>query len=548
MRSRADETHFRVLLDRVLDKRPLNREEEAQYARLRAAYPALRLEAAVLQALSDMEAQPTHRSHALAEAALAALAQPALQEERVSGSRPTRQRRRYRIGLAAGLVIVVLASATLAAWVWRTRNAIGPAAPMARAELVYASGDVRVGGSTPLSTVDLHGALLSTGQTIRTRAGRACVVLDPQIDVCLDEYSQVHLTRFGGRHRRLTLLQGKVGLKLARQPRSFDFTVVAGTVENTAVGTSFTVTKRPDAVHTTVLEGHVRVRTLDANGHRVQHAVGAHHRLAIEGHNAKRTTLARVQEAPEWAVIETAQLWKGRSSATLHVDGSPRGAEVWLDDWLVGRAPLTTLVPPGRQRVAVRLDRLHLLGQTVTFRAGERTTLKFVPPQAFPRTPGEPYEGPRPDAHRAPNRPVQTQARGPSAAALLSEARRLMVDRKYRKAASRYRTLRSMYPSSAEARTVLVALAQLALEHDRDPEAALHLLNEYLSGGPSALTQEARYLRIRTLEQLGFLRLEREAIEAFLAEYQHSFHTKRLKLRLAELRQVGRPAGSPRRP
>jgi outer membrane protein assembly factor BamD (BamD/ComL family) len=118
---------------------------------------------------------------------------------------------------------------------------------------------------------------------------------------------------------------------------------------------------------------------------------------------------------------------------------------------------------------------------------------------------------------------------------LLNEARALLRQGRWAKAASSYRRLRQLHPKSSEARTVAVALGQLELDRLGQPQAAKNSFQNYLDAGGGALSQEARYGKLRALRALGERSAEREAIHQYLALYPASANAPALERRKSAL-------------
>lgn len=534
---------FSELLDKLLEGEELSGPERAEYDALLAADPKLRVEADVLLEMGQLEAPATPESRRLADAALKAFqAQQAAAPAKV---RPrSRLRARRKPLLVAGSVFAACAAALLvyrgtetqpeAPLATRHEPAVDADAPppttigLTRVELTYRSGAVEVvdaNGKAPEG--DGHARLLQEGQTIRVADGSACFVLDPGIDICLDANSRLHIAQVAGAERRFELERGRVGLQLDHQPRGFSVTVVAGGVESTAVGTAFSVALESDsAVHTTVMEGRVRVEN-DAK----REFVSAHHRLSLRGKRAEQVTLTRAEESEEWAVVDPARLWQDHRAAVLTVEGGQAGAQVMLDGQLIGVTPLTTLVTAGTRQLELRRAGRPLWSNTVELSAGQEQRVRYeeeadVAPALEPRS-----HRSGPPRHRpAGKEPESVSARG-----MLSQARQLVASRQFEEAAKAYEAVRAEFPGSPEARAVLVALAQLELEHRHTPTGAEKWIKAYLSNGPGPLTQEAEYLHLRVLKAQARPEEERAAIATHLQAYPDSFHHAALKRRLAQL-------------
>lgn len=121
----------------------------------------------------------------------------------------------------------------------------------------------------------------------------------------------------------------------------------------------------------------------------------------------------------------------------------------------------------------------------------------------------------------------------PSAAGLLESARRELERGNARAAHSLYERLRSSYPASPEARTVLVTMGKLELDLGR-PERALASFDAYLAAG-GALALEAQSGKIRALRALGHADGERRAIREYLSRFPNGFEAPALARRLSAL-------------
>jgi hypothetical protein len=412
---------------------------------------------------------------------------------------------------------------------------------LTRAELVYASGVVKVEGRQ--ATVGR--VLLAEGTHISTGEGVACVLVDSDINLCLAPHSDMRLAALHVPHRVVELGSGVLATRLSTQPDGYQLTIKAGDVASTAVGTAFSVERRAGApILTTVLNGKVRV----AHGGS-QRVVNAHERARSSSNEVQVSSLSRTEEASSWALLGPTMLWNDPISARLELSGEPTGVEALFDGQLVGRAPLSSLVPVGTHRVVVRRGDTVMLDQDVYFNAGESHTLSFAEPPPAPKAAPErrrkhsrkSFERESlaakvaPDADLAPvvlEPPVNA---GPSPADLLRSARRLVRDGQLRAAVDTYHSLRRVYPDSQEAHTVLVSLGQLQLSALHDPAEALRLLDLYLQRG-GTLSEEARLTRIHALRALRRTKDEAKAIAEFLVRHPRSFEDSTLRARLADLR------------
>jgi TolA-binding protein len=263
----------------------------------------------------------------------------------------------------------------------------------------------------------------------------------------------------------------------------------------------------------------------------------AHQRAVLGSSRTSVEPVVRASESRHWALVRNTKLWKGPDSSVLDLSRAPEGAEVVLNGQLIGQAPLSSLIPAGSHRLELRLNGARLLERSLFAEAG-KAALQGVEIDALAPPPEQPAPvAPEPEVAASPEGRERdgVEAEGPTAAQLIGVARRLMQQGRWTEAAFAYRELRQAYPESVEARTVLVPLGQLELDHLSHATAARELFEQYLSGGDGPLAQEARYALIRALRELGERRQEREAVATFLERFPESLEAGALRRRLQEL-------------
>lgn len=420
--------------------------------------------------------------------------------------------------------------------------------PLTRAELVYASGEVNVEGKRATA----GRVLLSEGTHIQTGDGVACVLVDSDINLCLAAHSDMRLAMLYTPLRRVELGSGILATRLSTQPEGQNLTIAAGDVTSAAVGTAFSVERTPgQPVVTTVMNGKVRV----AHG-TAQKLVNAHERAQSSDNVVQVNSLTRTEEASSWALLGPTMLWHDPVSATLELNGEPAGAEAWLDGQLIGRAPLSSLVPVGGHRLIVRKETTVLLDEELHWNAGESRAIVYRAEEVVTPAPREVRRARNRKASArnreelaakvAPEPPVRESAEpapalvpenagAPTPAELLRSARRQVRDGRLRAAVETYESLRTEYPRSEEAHTVLVSLGQLQLTALHDPARSLELLDAYLVRG-GTLSEEARLTRIHALRELHRTQEESAAIAEFLLKHPRSFEDNTLRARLTDLR------------
>jgi hypothetical protein len=384
------------------------------------------------------------------------------------------------------------------------------AAAAARAELVMASGKVRVGGSE----AEVGRAPLAIAQRISTGEGRACLTIDPGIFVCLATHTEIVLESLLESDLRARVARGTAIAALDRQATGRTFSLTAGGVTATALGTVFSVerTGGPGAVGVTVMKGSVRVASGGATERLGPHA---QLRFSAEAPRAARRSVGRTEEARLWALIAPRDLWANPELGVLEIAGEA-GDTVQIDAEGPLPLPVSAFVPAGKRRVTVSFAGSRGEATTlVDVVAGEIRRVTSLEPDALP------------DARTPRSKPA-------NAGALLAAARRELALGNTRGALSLYRRLRQAFPASPEARTVLVTTGKLELDLS-EPAAALASFDDYLRGG-GALSPEALAGKIRALRALGRTDEERRVIRQYLERYPNGFEAPVLKQRLASPR------------
>jgi hypothetical protein len=532
------------LMDREALGEMLSADDTTFCERFAGANPASRRELELLEELEQLDAAPSASSRAIVDGALARLAAETakVEHEEVSQLKSARMPRVVWFSGAAAAAAVGLALWLLPAKKQVAVETIQPPVGAARIELMYSTGDVRVDGK-PVNGLSVP---LAEGSTLAVGDGSACLAMDPGIDVCTKGNTQLRLSRTHSIWRRLDLESGKVAVQLVPQPDGWRFSIVADGVWSTAVGTAFTVEHgAAEGVRTTVLNGKVRV---GSDGGREQ-IVTAHQRAHVHAGTSALEAVSRSDESPEWALLRPASLWSNPVSATLQLRGVPANAEILLDAQAIGEGALSTVVPAGAHSVQVRVNGVVTAARDFTAQAGQLSVLSFsaqelAPPAAQPPAVIEPHASVRVTGiHHNVETPATAEpvaqavpAAAPSAAEMLAEAHKQMRASRFDEAAAQYQALRQAYPDSAEARTVLVSLAELQVDRLGSPDLALRNLDRYLEGGNGALVEEARRVRIRALRTLGNHDGEASAIEEFLAAHPKSFQAPALRQRMGELK------------
>jgi hypothetical protein len=346
--------------------------------------------------------------------------------------------------------------------------------PVATSVVEYAAGSVQIDGERAVS-----GARVPVGATVSAAGGPVCVAVEARIHACLATGATIRLSHVFESKRRVDLLSGRVAVALDPLPKGERFSVVANGSWSTAVGTAFTVELLPDgSVRTVVHEGKVAVGAEQSSDHVSGHKIGLSHGadVRVDPPEPHATT-----ETPEWAALARVA---GRSIEGPSAEVAPVAAE-----------ESAALAP------ALETEKPAIAGG-----------------QAAPA---------RGHAEEAPAEPETPES-------LLAAARQSLRAQKWSDAASAYRHLVQSFPTSPEARTVLVPLAQLEVDRLGQPVQALQDLDAYLARGGS-LALEARLAKIRAYRALGRTDAEARAIEETLAAHPGTLDARELRERLNAL-------------
>jgi hypothetical protein len=445
----------------------------------------------------------------------------ATRRPRLRGALP--ERLRLWSLVAAGLALAVASAAAL---LGRSRGPTTPlvaAAPatkvqsgarqmapeLAHSELVLSAGEVLVDGRAPR----LEHRALSVGQVLATGVGRACFTIDPAIDVCLAEHSQVHLESVVASSIRVRVETGLALASLSRRNAGSTFALLAGDVSALAHGTIFAARHDGDEAEIIVVEGSVAVSRSTGRSEEL----GAHSRVVVDstGNVSERSNV-------DQAAAEHLLTLRAANGIRLHAafgvleleSRAPSAARASIDGGPVLPLPLQSVIGVGRHRVTWRDAGDHEQESWTDVSAGETRRLEAPLGRALAVTSAAVADRPTP-------------------AALLEAARSEVGHGNRRAALGLYERLRSFYPTSPEAHTVLPTIGRLYLDLG-DANRALRNFDAYLSN-PGALAPEALSGKIRALRGLGQHSAEREAIQRYLARYPRGLEAPRFEKRLAEL-------------
>jgi ferric-dicitrate binding protein FerR (iron transport regulator) len=379
----------------------------------------------------------------------------------------------------------------------------------ARAELVLTAGQVQVTGHHS----GVGQSPLDQGESVTTGEGRACLTIDPGIDVCLAAHTTIQLQSLAAASVRLRVERGTALATLSHRAPGNSFSLVTADASALAHGTTYAVRREGNVTDVIVVEGTVEV-TRRPNEREL---VDAHSRLVVPSPSGTliKAAVGRSEEARLVALSAPRRLWSGPALGVLELAAGPSGGvHATIDDEEPLLLPLHTFASAGTHRVRWR----DAAGTETTVWtevvAGETRRLAATAVASAGAVTGVPLEK-------------------PSATSLLELARRELAHSRPRQALVLYEQLRATYPASAEARTVLVTMGKLELDLGRSGRA-LGRFEAYLRDG-GALVPEALAGKARALRALGRGPEERRAIQQYLAAHPGGFEAPLFAKRLNEL-------------
>jgi len=362
-------------------------------------------------------------------------------------------------------------------------------AATARSELVFASGEVWLGEES----ARIGAGTLSAGASVRTGAGRACLVIDPEIDVCLGANTSVTLESLAPAETRVRVESGTAVAELAPRSPGHRFELAARDVTATAHGTVFALEAGGEATRVAVVEGEVGVtRAGKAEG-----VLGSLSELRLDGPSAKPRALGRNEESRLRALLGPRPIWQATELGVLEENHDAPRATASVDSVGPFPVPLRALVATGEREVLLRSPGGESALRRVDVVAGSARKLE------------------RGDFPAAAERPA------PTPRLLLEEARSALSKGDRRGALAAYLRLRRAHPNTPEATTVLVPLGKLELELG-SPQKALAAFDAYAKTR-GALLPEALSGKIRAYRALGRERDELRTIEDYLRRFPNGF-------------------------
>ncbi len=437
--------------------------------------------------------------------------------------------------LGFGVVGVGLAAALSFAVVWFGSRSSRQPASLPGGKVLYRGGEVSWSGG--VNRVEA-GAVLKVGK------GRAGLALPCKAEVAVLADTELELTNMGRKACRVRLKRGGLFVVVAHRKDQVRFVVETSRGVVSVKGTAFSVSVAKGGLAVDVLRGLVTVDDRDKGVQLVPAGQAYDSTSGIHALAAGRLQgLAKLDSGLH--LFSTSARRGG-----LAVDSDPPVAKIWVDGVLLGQTPLRARLPEGLHSLQLLWPTGAVSRVTVNVPADgtvEKTVvsppLKTTKSASGGREPVGRPDGAQESTTRNSARPaaarIPRKAVGPTADALMAQARQMRVEGKWRRAASLYRRVVRTGTGKRAGATAKVLLGWVLLRHLGKPAEALKWFDAYLAQG-GGLSQEAAYGRILALRKLGRTGRERRAIEAFLARYPRAIQASSLRRRLKGLQGGGR--------
>jgi ferric-dicitrate binding protein FerR (iron transport regulator) len=479
--------------------------------------PDCRLEADAVAAMDvDGPGGPPPWADELARRRLIDAVVEGADRRRSDGARARRSLALAGIGAAAAAAVL---AAVMVSGSGESHPATGGDIEVARAPAALEGRVLLVSADAEAGSASLDRPIVA-GNPLPTAAGLTVVGLGPGIRVALQPGAAARVTRLD---REAVALEVRGGTLIAwvdpdlEQPR---FTVETPGGAITVDGTVFRLEVAGDRAEVGVLRG--KVALLEPGREPRQVGIGEAAVLGGEG----RAVLAPAAEAAVLDVMTLLNVLATERDARVEIRSLPAGAEVTLDDVVLGATPLFAAIRPGHRAIALDLPGHAAVREILEISRGE-----FVS-RVFDLQAGDPIPALENDPATGVARPVP----GPTAAELLEAAQALRSSRDWAGAAAAYDAILRRHGASTEARSAAISSATIKLDHLGDTAGALRLFDGYLARhGTGALAQEAAWGRCRSLRGLGRAAEERAALRAFLAGHPSALEADQARARLAEI-------------
>jgi len=372
--------------------------------------------------------------------------------------------------------------------------------------VLLVSGEVLVNGKTGET-----GARLGAGDTIEVVDGRAAVRVDTGVTLMTEARTAVSVVELDSGGIEIGLERGRVLVEVDPEREGPVVGVATGEGRVVVTGTAFAVIREEGVSRVEVFRGDVRLDEGDGSTRLVRFGQAA----ALGGD--RLTDLSDEQILTANRQLKAMGVLEMDAPALLDIQSSPAGAEVIVDDMVLGRTPFTGQIRSGHRTLELAMEGYVSVQELVELAGGGELSRTFLLATS------------EVSVRRAAEKPAFRER---SADELLNRARSFRRSREWKKAADVYGELVRLYSGRAEARSALVSLGLIELEHLGRPGAAVRSFEAYLAQkSRGSLAQEAAFGRAAAYRALGKRVQEIRALEHFLTTFPGAIQAERARAR-----------------
>ncbi|MCP4673924.1 MAG: tetratricopeptide repeat protein [Deltaproteobacteria bacterium] len=435
------------------------------------------------------------------------------QSDRQSPRRTHRIKRQLVVGaIAAGVIFASILSFLLMESKQEAKSPTIRTGPVeSNGRVLLLAGKAEISGSSKSNDGEIR-----AGQRLKTADGHAAISLAQGISLVVESDTNVSVDCINAKRVGVTLHSGHILAEVNPERKGAPFSIDTPAGRIVVTGTALGVTVAGATAWVEVYRGSVLLEEKDGTNRRL--GFGKRSELSQTAvHNIDEEQMKAA--AGQMRIVGLLDDSKG---ATLNVESSPSGALVLLDDIVVGRTPFHAVLRPGHRTLALELDGYDSIRELIDLFGDTARSRAFLLSKS-----DKEQEKPPLEIHEA--SPLLPET-------LLGAARKHRKAGRWQKAETAYKALIRNYPKRAEARSSLVSLGFIQLEHLKRPDKALRSYNLYLKRAPGGpLAQEAAFGRAMALKALGRRQAEIEALERFVEQYPNAAQSNRARKRLSML-------------
>ncbi len=376
------------------------------------------------------------------------------------------------------------------------------------------AGKVEVSDSPKMRHGEIH-----AGQSLEVADGHVALSLVQGVSLIAKNSTSLFIDCINSQCVGVTLHRGHILVEVSPERKGTPFFIDTRAGRIVVTGTALGVTVEEETVQVEVYRGSVLLEEKDGTSRRLGFG-----KLSEFG----TTTLLSIDEEQMKAAtgqMRIVDLLDDTTGATLDVQSSPSGALVLLDDVVVGRTPFHAVLRPGHRTLALELEGYDSIKELIDLSSDTTRSRTFLLSRSE-----------KSDKEQEKQSHEILEASPPSPETLLETAQKHRKAGRWQRAEVAYRTLVRYYPKRAEARSSLISLGFIQLEHLHLPGKALKSYNLYLKRAPSGpLAQEAAFGRAMALRALGRRDAEIEALKRFIEQYPLASQQSRARKRLSML-------------